>query len=78
MGFQGGEGSDRLCKGGTESGRLVGKLSQSERGWSLEQACYQHGHTVQRAKDHTMALPPETLGSLGWGGVPGGTMKEVR
>lgn len=44
MGIQGGDGSDgRLCKGGTESGGLVVR-----RGWSLEQDCYQRGHTVQK------------------------------
>lgn len=44
MGIQRGEGGDgRLCKGGTESGGLVVR-----RGWSLEQDCYQRGHTVQK------------------------------
>lgn len=52
--------------------RVVGwwqEPSRSEAGaWSLEQACYQHTHTVQRAKNHSTVFPREILARRGpWG-----------
>lgn len=56
MGIQvaGGRGGECIAGSAKKALKAVGwwagGLSLAERGWSLEQACYQHGHIVQKGQ----------------------------